>query len=142
MSTQDTRKNIFIKIIIRIPAILILVTIWVLSSQTGLPRIKGVFGIDKVQHGIAYMALAGTLILWFPSAWRKSPIFKALIPVILITSVCGVIDEIHQSFVPYRDCNVLDWAADTLGAAIGASLMLLLVRKFRPLRTALDKLAQ
>ena len=139
MSTEDNKKNIFIKIIIRIPAILMLVTIWILSSQTRLPRIRGVFGIDKVQHSIAYMALAGTLILWFPSAWRQSPILKALIPVILITSVCGFIDEIHQIFVPYRDCNVWDWAADTLGAAIGASLILLLVRKFRPLRTALNK---
>jgi VanZ family protein len=46
----------------------------------------------------------------------------------LLGSVYGVIDEVHQYFVPGRDCNVWDWIADTLGAILGAGAILLIQR--------------
>jgi VanZ family protein len=39
---------------------------------------------------------------------------------ILIACAYGVSDEIHQSFVPTRDADPFDVAADTVGAAVGA----------------------
>ena len=39
----------------------------------------------------------------------------------LVTVAFGVSDEIHQSFVPGRDADVLDVVADALGAAVGAA---------------------
>ena len=39
---------------------------------------------------------------------------------IVITSVYGIIDEIHQSFTPGRECSFFDWVADTLGAVFGS----------------------
>lgn len=51
--------------------------------------------------------------------------------VIGIASAYGISDELHQSFVPGRDCNVWDWLADTLGAIIGAGLVMVSARKWK-----------
>lgn len=40
-----------------------------------------------------------------------------------IASGYGATDEFHQSFVPGRTVDVLDWATDTCGAALGATLV-------------------
>jgi MYXO-CTERM domain-containing protein len=39
-------------------------------------------------------------------------------------SFYGASDEVHQSFVPGRDSDVLDWRADTIGGAAAAGLLL------------------
>jgi hypothetical protein len=57
-------------------------------------------------------------ILSEKSRWSKWPAWLA----VLIVSVFGVTDEWHQSFVPGRDCDVLDWLADTTGAALAVTL--------------------
>ena len=48
-------------------------------------------------------------------SWRQQAIPAA----ILLTSLYGLSDEVHQAFVPFRDSNWLDWVADTIGAAVG-----------------------
>ena len=85
-------------------------------------------GYDKLQHLLAYAVLAGAAGLWVsPAFWKRRP-RAALCLVILASAVYGVIDEIHQYFVPGRDCNIWDWVADTLGAAIGAAAILVALR--------------
>jgi VanZ family protein len=96
--------------------------IWALSSQSRLPTIKGVLGVDKVQHLLAYAVLAVGVAFWFSRArWRAHPALT-LLAVVCISSLYGATDEVHQHFVPGRTCNAWDWLADTLGAAIGAAL--------------------
>lgn len=114
---------------LKLPAIGIAAAIWFLSSQSILPKPKGIFGFDKVQHSIAYMALACMVGLWPSQKQWKTHGFLTLLVVIGIASAYGIIDEIHQSFVPGRDCNVWDWLADTIGAILGAALMLLMNRR-------------
>jgi VanZ family protein len=93
--------------------------------------VKGVLGFDKLQHLVAYVALAAAVGFWFfPERWRRYPV-QTLLLVILIASAYGVLDEIHQYYVPRRDCNVWDWVADTLGAGLGASAMLVWYRVHR-----------
>jgi VanZ family protein len=112
------------KIVLRLPALLIAGAIWVLSSQSILPQPKGILGFDKIQHLIAYFVLAGVTGLWIsPDFWQLRRI-TAFFLVAIIASVYGVIDEVHQYFTPGRDCNVWDWAADTLGAVLGAAAIL------------------
>ncbi|HYD83482.1 MAG TPA: VanZ family protein, partial [Opitutus sp.] len=41
---------------------------------------------------------------------------------ILIVSVFGVTDELHQHFTPGRSMDVWDWVADTLGAIVATVL--------------------
>jgi VanZ family protein len=112
----------------KLPAILIILGIWFLSSQSILPQPKGILGFDKVQHLIAYMVLAGMIGLW-PShkQWKTRTLLTTLL-VIGIASVYGIVDEIHQSFTPGRDCNIWDWIADTIGAILGAVIIMLIHR--------------
>jgi VanZ family protein len=112
------------KIIIRLPALIITGGIWLLSSQSTLPVPKGVLGYDKLQHFIAYFALAVAVGFWVTPAFRRTRRFLALLLVVLVASFYGAVDEIHQSFTPSRDCSVWDWIADTLGALFGAAVMI------------------
>jgi VanZ family protein len=107
------------KIVFRLPALLIAGAIWFLSSQSVLPQPKGILGFDKLQHLIAYLALAGAVGFWVsPDFWRQRR-FLALLLVVLVSSAYGAIDEAHQFFTPGRECNVWDWIADTIGAVLG-----------------------
>ncbi|MDR0760827.1 MAG: VanZ family protein [Treponema sp.] len=112
------------KVIIRFPALIIAGGIWFLSSQSTLPRPKGILGFDKLQHLVAYLALAAAMGGWISSAFWQSRRFLAFFVVVVLASVYGVMDEIHQYFTPGRDCNVWDWVADTLGAVFGAAAMM------------------
>jgi VanZ family protein len=121
-----------------LPALLIAAGIWFLSSQSTLPNPKGIFGYDKLQHLLAYMALAGAAGLWVsPEGWRRRRLFVTVL-VAAAASVYGVADELHQRFVPGRDCNVRDWIADTAGSVIGAAIvagMAVLAGRFRRRKT-------
>ncbi|MCL2188988.1 MAG: VanZ family protein [Defluviitaleaceae bacterium] len=44
-------------------------------------------------------------------------------------AVYGVLDEIHQYFIPGRGCAVGDMVINATGAAVGTGLVLLLLRK-------------
>lgn len=44
----------------------------------------------------------------------------------LLSSMYAVTDEIHQIFVVGRACEVFDWSVDTIGAALGATMTMLL----------------
>jgi VanZ family protein len=75
---------------------------------------------DKGLHLIEYAVLSGLLcraFLWGENLFRRQ---WAVPLAILVASLYGISDEIHQSFVPFRDSSWLDWVADTLGASIGA----------------------
>jgi VanZ family protein len=104
--------------------------IWYLSSQSVLPKPKGLFGFDKFQHFLAYFVLGAAIALWFSrEKWRRGlrlPILSAA-----LGSAYGIIDEIHQYFVPGRDCNIADWCFDTLGALGAAVVIKLLLSKSR-----------
>lgn len=92
---------------------------------------------DKVVHGIeyavlgmlCYRALRGGSVV----SWRQHAIPMA----ILLASLYGASDEIHQSFVPFRDSSWLDWVADTIGAAVGV-LAIHRAVNFRPANSISD----
>ena len=110
-------------ILLRLPALLIAGVIWFLSSQSILPQPKGILGWDKLQHLAAFAVLAAAVGLWVTPAFGKRRPVLSLLLTALVGSAYGVIDELHQYFVPGRDCNFWDWLADTLGAFLGAAAM-------------------
>jgi VanZ family protein len=84
---------------------------------------------DKLLHGIAYAGLAGLAV---PGTTRG---FSHVTTTTLAIAACcaaawGVSDELHQSFVPGRDCSIFDWFADTTGAAFGAVVAHAILRRF------------
>jgi VanZ family protein len=124
MNSSKQTNSRTLAVLLRLPAVLVALAIWVLSSQTTLPIPKGVLGRDKVQHLAAYLVLAGTIALWFPREHWAAHRLRTLAFVFCIALVYGGGDEIHQYFVPGRDCNIWDWLADALGAIIGCGLAL------------------
>jgi VanZ family protein len=90
------------------------------------------FGSDKLVHMIEFgilAALAANALLTRPrlsatTKGRKSVWWLA----VAITAFWGVIDEIHQIWVPSRSSDPIDTVADILGGMVGAWLLLYLVR--------------
>jgi VanZ family protein len=108
-------------ILLKLPAVCTAALIWLLSSQSTLPKPKGILSIDKVQHLVAFAALTVAVCFWVSrEKWKVRGRFFMLIAA-AIGSAYGIIDEVHQYFVPGRDCNVWDWIADTLGSLAGAA---------------------
>ena len=113
----------------RLLAPLIIITITILSSQSTLPGVHVFYGIDKLLHFAAYTVLAAAIGLWFSKeSWLKHPLRNFLICA-AIASGYGVLDEIHQYFVPGRSSEIWDWVADILGAAAGSAAVLFVIRK-------------
>lgn len=94
------------------PALLYMTGIFVASARPtiSLPRLEQ---SDKVLHFAAYAGLGTTL------AYAGAQSALGPLPLIAIGSLYGASDEIHQSFVPGRTPDPLDWVADTLGAIAG-----------------------
>jgi VanZ family protein len=116
-------------LLLRLPALLIAAIIWFLSSQSILPHPPGIIGWDKLLHFSAYGALGIAVGLWIsPAFWKRRPALSLLL-VTIIASAYGVTDELHQYFVPGRDCDIWDWVADTLGAFTDALAVMIVMKR-------------
>ncbi len=103
-------------------------TIFFLSSQPNLPTPYLFHNQDKLFHFAAYGVLGVLLLMSFR---YKIPGYTGLqiTMAVVLASLYGISDEIHQTFVPGRDAEVLDWAADTLGALTAVLILALIVKK-------------
>jgi hypothetical protein len=77
------------------------------------------FGSDKVIHFLLFGLLANFV--------GRSKRIQRLRPLgiynaIIVVSLFGAIDEVHQHFTPGRSMDVFDWSADTLGAVFAIAL--------------------
>lgn len=86
-------------------------------------QVPGRFG--SLGHFLGYLVLG---ILGYMSLRSGRSRGAALALALLLCSAYGVSDEFHQSFVPGRTPDVVDWGVDTLGAAVGAALALLMTK--------------
>jgi VanZ family protein len=83
---------------------------------------------DKLAHGAAYGLLGFLLAFGFFKRLRLS--IKTKLGLVILTGVgLGILDEIHQIFVPGRTPDPLDAAADALGVALGLFLFRLIFQK-------------
>lgn len=112
------------KILRWIPAIIIAVCNFYLSSQTHINQMPQFWNADKLVHFICFSGFS----FWISFACDIKSCRKIWIPTLLI-ALWAVTDEIHQSFTPGRDASVFDWIVDTLGASFGA-LIFVLVSNF------------
>ena len=86
----------------------------------------GFQGSDKVAHFAVY-GLLGTLLCRVTGpGWRGAALSLAT------ASLFGATDEWHQSFVPGRDSDLMDWLSDSSGAALAVGLYCF-VRPYREL---------
>lgn len=78
---------------------------------------------DKVLHAVEYAVLGALCYRALRGSGHDVWRLQAIPAAILLASLYGVSDEVHQAFVPFRDSNWLDWLADTVGAVIGVTVM-------------------
>jgi VanZ family protein len=105
-----------------VPALAYMALIWVLSSIPRTLPVELVRFQDKWIHLVEYAVLSvlyGFALLRTRPAWRRTSVFAFAA---LLAALWGVTDEIHQNFVPNRSADVLDAAADALGAVAGAGI--------------------
>jgi VanZ family protein len=73
---------------------------------------------DKLLHAFAYFGLS---VLVFRAVARRLPArvtWRRAAACLAITIAYGVTDELHQLAVPNRSADVLDLAADAIGASL------------------------
>jgi len=99
-----------------------MIMLFYLSHQPGLDVPQPFPHADKLYHATAYALLGGLLLLSLKpksDGYSNRQVFLS----VLIASLYGISDEIHQSFVPGRTADPADWLADTSGALIAGVLI-------------------
>jgi len=101
--------------------------IFYLSSQPSIEAPALFPGQDKLFHLIAF-GILGLLTMGSLRAPRAGYPTRRVWLVVLAVTLYGILDEIHQYFVPGRSADVYDALADALGAVLGAWTMYYLIR--------------
>lgn len=71
---------------------------------------------------IAQYSVLGSLLFFANKNTRLS---------FFIGSIYGLSDEVHQSFLPFRQFNILDILADIVGVYLGTIVLLFLMYKLK-----------
>jgi VanZ family protein len=100
-------------------AVILTATSWPKPPQVG----PDVPGADKVLHFGVY-AILGYLVA---KALRPPRGWSARLNAITAMVIFAFADELHQSLIPGRSTELLDWVADTTGATIGLATGLILL---------------
>jgi VanZ family protein len=101
------------------PLIVYCLAIYVQSGQPSPEEFPDVHFMDKILHFGAY----GLLGVLFFRAYQTLPLKDRKNLLILISigsaTLYGVSDEIHQYFVPFREADIMDVVANTMGSICG-----------------------
>lgn len=89
---------------------------------------------DKIEHFLGYFLLTFLLCntLYFQD--KKVKMKKFTVTMSLgIVAFYGMVDELHQYFIPGRFCDINDWIADVTGAVIAGVCYFFLKMYFQEL---------
>jgi len=78
--------------------------------------------LDFVLRKIAHITEYAILCILYIRAFRNTTKFsskKVYLLSIVLSIIYAITDEIHQSFVPGRSCNLFDLLFDTTGVVLG-----------------------
>jgi VanZ family protein len=109
------------------PVVLVMGLIFFASSLSDPGAPPG--GIsDKAAHFLIYGGLGGALVRALAGGRPAGMGPRRILFAVVLATLYGVTDEIHQYFVPPRTPDILDVAADAGGAVAGAIAIALLAR--------------
>jgi VanZ family protein len=120
------------KYLIHFPLLIYWIILFVLTSlPTGL-AIETRDVSDKLLHFGAYGLLSVLLYLniYFQNKYYLLKKYPAILTIIVASSY-GLIDEIHQMFVPGRSTEFLDWLADFSGSLLAVIIIGYLIKKIK-----------
>jgi len=109
--------------------VLVMVVLWLSSSKPPSSRAPSMLRalLHNGAHVVAYFGLAGAWMLALSSrsgARAGVPSRRIVLASLVLSIAYGVIDELHQSFVPGRHCSLWDIACDVCGSIIAVTLLL------------------
>ena len=78
---------------------------------------------DKVGHVALYFGLAALIARALAGGWFHPLTLRAALVVVVLSTLYGVTDEMHQMLVPPRSVELADLLADAAGSAAAAALM-------------------
>jgi VanZ family protein len=109
------------------PAVLQMAAIFAASSLSTKPDLPGGLS-DSTGHFIGYTLLGALAIRGFAQGRWRGVTGRSAWQAVVMSSLYGVTDEFHQSFVPGRSPSVEDWCVDTLGALTAVVLVMAAAR--------------
>ena len=112
-----------------LPIIVYCLFIFIQSSFPSPEELPRVIHFDKLLHFMAFACLGALFFRAFRTLRIKNNLNLILTLSILLSSLYGITDEIHQHFVPYRNAEVLDALLDMLGSVFGVFVYQFLVAK-------------
>lgn len=121
------------------PAIFIALSILILSSipNLSIPNPNKINFGDKILHAVEYGIFS--LFLWWSLSHHSNETVRKYSPMIalFIAISWGAFDEFYQSTVPGRLSDSFDWIADTIGACITQTAII--IRSITRTRTELQQ---
>ncbi|MBX3727799.1 MAG: VanZ family protein [Candidatus Sumerlaeia bacterium] len=108
-------------------------TVLFLNNQPGsvfkTPRVYLLPHIDKFAHFLFYGIMAA--LLWRatvpgPGEFRRPPVRRPALFVLLVPALVGAIDEINQLFIVGRSADWGDWLTDVAGAGFVVAMGVLM----------------
>ena len=128
------------KYLINLPLIIYWIILFILTSLPSTLAIATDMN-DKLNHFGAYGLLSILLYLnlHFQEKIKILSRFPAAFTV-LIASIYGLLDEIHQMLVPGRSTEFLDWLADFSGSLVAVLIIGYLIRVIKQIEIEKNKL--
>jgi VanZ family protein len=84
---------------------------------------------DYILHVIEYFLCCIFLLLGYAKGIKEHFTKKAYFIAVIISTLYALSDEFHQSFVPTRDANIRDIAADIIGSLLAAGIIYLFIHR-------------
>src|SRR5262245_56781769 len=102
-----------------VPVAAYMAVIFVLSS---IPNPQTVYQpcSDKVLHYPLYGCRAALVVRPVAGGFDRPVTIRTVIAAVIVSAFYGATDEVHQHFVPPRQMDAWDLAADSVGAAASA----------------------
>jgi len=117
---SSVKANILYKILSYwFPVFLYCLLIFIQSSYPSPESVPDWPNIDKLLHVAVYALLGALFLRAFKTLRIQHNLKLVMILSILLSSLYGISDEIHQHFVPFRDADFMDALADMIGSVGG-----------------------
>ena len=111
----------WIRFLLMVMPVLYMIAIWIMSglphdTVMDLPNNKVDLFVKESLHLVEFAILYGLIALAFLANGRLTP--HVSLAAAMFASVYGLVDEIHQVFVPYRSATLIDAIKDVVGVTI------------------------
>ena len=113
-----------------------IVSVLTLMPGSDVPKISwldAIFGMDKLVHAALFGGLTFLFCLpYFKSAFSYKQKINHFIRIALAAIVWGIAVEFLQKyFIPGRDFELLDWAADSMGVLLALWLVIGILKRMK-----------